>query len=189
MKTSKMLMIVMSVLISGIVSAQSFSVNTEKSTIKWNAKKVTGEHTGNIKIKEGSFELKKDKIVSGTFVIDMTTITDIDLTDAAYNAKLVGHLKSDDFFSVEKFPVSTLKITEASAFNDNKAAVKGELTIKGKTNPIEFTVTKSNGNFTALLTVDRAKYDVKYGSASFFEGLGDKVIYDEFTLDVMLVTK
>jgi len=189
MKTTKLVTIVLSVLISGIVSAQSISVNAEKSSIVWLGKKVTGEHTGNIKIKEGSFEVKKDKIVSGTFVIDMTTITNTDLTDAEYNGKLVGHLKSDDFFGVEKFPTATLKITEATAFKDNKATVKGNLTIKGKTNPIEFVVTKNVANYTATLIVDRSKYDVKYGSSSFFEGLGDKVIYDEFTLDVTLVTK
>jgi polyisoprenoid-binding protein YceI len=189
MKTSKMLMIVLSVLISGMVSAQSFSVNAEKSTIVWNGKKVTGEHTGNIKVKNGSFELKNNKIVSGTFVIDMTTITNTDLTDAGYNAKLVGHLKSDDFFGVDQHPTATLKITEASEFKEGKASVKGALTIKGKTNPIEFVVTKNAESFSAAITVDRSKYDVKYGSASFFEGLGDKVIYDEFTLEVTLITK
>ncbi len=189
MKTMKINAIVILVFLSGIVSAQTFSVNTEKSTIKWLGKKVTGEHYGNINIKEGNFEVKKDKIVSGTFVIDMTSITNTDLEDAGYNAKLVGHLKSDDFFGVEKFPTATLKITEATAFKDGSATVKGNLTIKGKMNPTEFTVLKKDGTYIATIVVDRSKYDVKYGSSSFFEGLGDKVIYDEFTLDVMLITK
>lgn len=189
MKTTKLVTFVLSVLLSGIVSAQSYSVNVEKSVLKWTGKKVGGEHYGNINIKEGNFEVKKDKIASGTFVIDMTSITNTDLTDAEYNGKLVGHLKSDDFFGVEQHPTATLKITSATAFDKNEASVKGNLTIKGKTNPIEFKVVKNGADYSATLTVDRSKYDVKYGSSSFFDNLGDKVIYDDFTLEVSLVTK
>ncbi|MDA3894399.1 MAG: YceI family protein [Salinivirgaceae bacterium] len=189
MKTRKITAVVLAILVSGIVSAQSFTVNAEKSTLKWTGKKVGGEHSGTIQIKEGNFEVKKDKIESGSFTISMTTISNSDLEDAGYNAKLVGHLKSDDFFGVEKFPTAVLKITEASVFKDGKAKVKADLTIKGKTNPVEFDVMKAGNSFTSTITVDRSKYDVKYGSSSFFEGLGDKVIYDEFTLEVKLVTK
>lgn len=188
MKTVKIAVVVLTLLVSGMVSAQKVSVNSEKSTLKWHGKKVTGEHYGNIMLKEGWLEIKDNAITGGTFVIDMTTITCTDLEDAGYNAKLVGHLKSDDFFGVEKFPTAQLVIKETTGFKNGKAMVKAHLTIKGKTNAIEFEAVKNGGNYEAIITVDRSKYDVKYGSSSFFENLGDKVIYDEFTLDVKLVT-
>jgi polyisoprenoid-binding protein YceI len=189
MKTMKLTILVLSVFITGIASAQSYNVNVEKSTLKWTGKKVGGEHYGNIQIKEGSFEIKDKNISSGSFIIDMTSLSNTDLKDANYNAKLVGHLKSDDFFGVENYPTAVLKITEASAFKSGKAKVKANLTLKGKTNPVEFDVKQEGNTFTTNITIDRSKYDVKYGSSSFFEGLGDKVIYDDFTLEVSLVTK
>ena len=164
-------------------------VNAEKSTLEWLGKKVTGEHFGNIKLKDGNFTVKNDKIESGTFTIDMTSITNTDLESEEYNAKLIGHLKSDDFFGVEKYPTSKLEITGSSKFVNNEAKVKGNLTIKNITKPVEFTVKKTGNTYTAKVIVDRAKYDIRYGSGSFFDDLGDKMIYDDFTLTVTIVTK
>ena len=112
--------------------------------------------------------------------------TDIDVEDAEYKAKLEGHLKSDDFFGVEKYPTAKLEIKKASAFKDNKAQVTAHLTIKETTLPVEFEVERGEGQMMATIVVDRSKYDVRYGSGSFFEGLGDKMIYDDFTLMVTL---
>jgi polyisoprenoid-binding protein YceI len=107
--------------------------------------------------------------------------------------KLVGHLKSDDFFGVEKFPTSKLVITESTPFDKGTATVKGTLTIKGVTNPVEFKAAyqkKDDGTwFFANIVIDRTKYNVRYGSGSFFDNLGDKTIYDEFKLKVSLVVK
>ncbi len=189
MKRMKSLVLAVLVLISAGVYAQDFTVDASKSTVKWEGKKIGGAHNGHIAIKEGMFSVKGDKLASGTFVIDMQSMTNDDLEDADYNAKLIGHLKSDDFFSVEKFPTATLKVTSSSKFVAGKATVKGDLTIKGKTNPIEFVVTRNGKEFSGVLVVDRSKYDVRYGSKSFFDDLGDKVIYDDFTLEVKLVTK
>eukprot|EP01155_Anaeramoeba_flamelloides_P001181 Anaeramoba_flamelloidesa1054525_41.p2 GENE.a1054525_41~~a1054525_41.p2 ORF type:complete len:190 (+),score=22.11 a1054525_41:728-1297(+) len=189
MKTMKSLLVAVLVLVSGSMYAQDFTVNASKSTVKWEGKKIGGTHHGHIGIKEGKFSVKGDKLASGTFVIDMQSMTNDDLEDPGYNEKLIGHLKSDDFFSVTEYPTATLKITESTKFKSNKATVKGDLTIKGKTNPIEFEVTRQGNVFTGMLVVDRSKYDVRYGSKSFFDNLGDKVIYDDFTLDVKLVTK
>lgn len=175
--------------VAGIVSAQSVKVNTEASSLKWTGKKVGGEHFGNISVKEGSLELKDGNIVGGNFVIDMNSLTCSDLADEGYNAKLVGHLKSDDFFGVASYPTAVLKIKKASAFVSNKAKVTAHLTIKGETHPIEFEAVKDGMSYSAVITVDRSKYNVKYGSSSFFDNLGDKVIYDDFTLEVNLVTK
>jgi polyisoprenoid-binding protein YceI len=189
MKTSKLALVIALALSGSFAFSQDFTVNTVKSSLKWTGKKVTGEHYGYITLKDGSLTLKKDKIVSGTFTIDMSTIIDVDLTDKEWNDKLVGHLKSDDFFGVEKYPTSTLKITESTPFKDGLASVKGTLTIKGITNPVSFDVKQDGTTYTTSITVDRTLYDVKYGSGKFFEGLGDKTIYDDFILDVKIVVQ
>jgi polyisoprenoid-binding protein YceI len=188
MKTMKSIFAIAMIFATVGLFAQELTVDTKKSTLKWHGEKVTGEHFGTIDLKEGMLVWKNNKIVSGQMIIDMTSITNTDIDDAGYNAKLVGHLKSDDFFGVEKYPTAKLYIKGSDAFKDNKATVKGELTIKGITHPIEFEAQKENDWFMAEIVVDRSKYDVRYGSGSFFDNLGDKTIYDDFTLTVKIAT-
>ena len=107
--------------------AQEMEVNTSKSELKWTGKKVSGEHWGYINLKDGSLTIKNDKIISGTFNIVMNSIVCEDLEDAEWNGKLIGHLKSDDFFSVEKFPTATLKITESKSLMNNEYDVMESL--------------------------------------------------------------
>lgn len=189
MKALKSILIAVMVIATTTVFSQEVAADLEKTKIKWEGKKVTGEHWGYIKLKSGKMHVENDMIKSGTFIIDMNSIDCQDLTNKMFNKRLVNHLKSDDFFSVETYPEAKLKIKESSKFMDGKADVKGELTIRGKTNPIEFTAIKDGNKYTASITVDRSKYDVKYRSKSFFDDLGDKMIYDDFTLDVELATK
>ena len=175
---------------------KTLKVNTAASKLIWNAKKVTGEHTGNINISNGNLLVAKNQLVGGTFDIDMNSITATDITDAGYNEKFIGHMKSDDFFSTAKFAKSTFKITSLAPIKGAKAGeanynVTGDLTIKGITNKVTFPATvKVEGNkATAQGTavVDRTKYDIKYGSKSFFESIGDKAINDDFTLNFNVV--
>ena len=177
---------------------RTFAVETTASEINWNAKKVTGEHYGKISLKSGQLEVNKNRVTGGTFVIDMGAITVEDIKDAGSNGKLVGHLKSDDFFSVEKHPTATFVITETTPIAKATAGqpnhtVKGNLTIKGITNPVSFpaTITVKDGVATAKadVTVDRTKYDIRYRSSNFFENLGDKAIYDEFTISLNIKAK
>jgi polyisoprenoid-binding protein YceI len=170
------------------VSAQEFKVDTEKSDLKWHGEKVTGEHWGHIDLKEGWLSWENKKLSGGIFVIDMKSITNADLEDPEYNTKLVNHLKSDDFFGVEKFPTAKLEIKSSEKFEGNKALVKAHLTIKEITHPVEFEVQKNDNWFMAEIVVDRSKYDVRYGSGSFFDNLGDKMIYDNFTMTVKIAT-
>jgi polyisoprenoid-binding protein YceI len=181
------LMTLVSVLVAATALAQEVKFDVAKSQLKWTGKKVTGEHWGYIKLKSGAVTLKGDKITSGKFVIDMTSITEEDLEAGEWHDKLLGHLKSDDFFSVAKHAESTLEITGTTATSGNEATLTGKLTIKGITQPISFKAVKTTSGYTANVVVDRTKYDIRYGSGQFFEGLGDKMIYDEFTLDVVLV--
>ena len=185
----KMRNLVLTIMIFAVagLQAQEYGVDVEKSTVKWTGEKLTGKHWGYIKLKSGDLTLKDGKITGGNFVIDMNSISNEDLESGEYNAKLVGHLKSDDFFGTSSYPEAKLVITKATAFKGNTADVRGDLTIKEKTESILFTVTKNGDKYSAKIVVDRSKFDVKYGSKSFFEDIGDKVIYDEFTLDVDLL--
>ncbi|PRY16549.1 polyisoprenoid-binding protein YceI [Pontibacter ummariensis] len=178
--------------------ARAYTVDVAKSNVKWHAKKVTGEHMGNIALHHGQMLLSGNKVVGGTFAIDMNSITCTDITDAEYNGKLIGHLKSDDFFSVGKHPMATFKINSVkpvanAAVGKPNYTVSGDLTIKGITKPISFpaTITVKNGVATAKadVTIDRAKFDVRYGSNSFFEGLGDKAISDDFVVSLDVTAK
>jgi polyisoprenoid-binding protein YceI len=191
MKTIKSVAIfVLALSLTTSVFADSQKVDTAKSSVKWLAKKVTGEHSGTIAIKEGNLVVEKGKITGGKVVIDMNSIVNTDLTDAGYNAKIVGHLKSDDFFGVASFPTAELAINKVVT-NGNSHTFSGNLTIKGITNPASFTATSvktgKTTTYTGTLVVDRSKFNVRYGSKSFFDDLGDKVIYDEFNLDFSLV--
>lgn len=187
MKSIKIVLVALLVLfMENVLCAQDYKVDVNMSTLKWTGKKVGGSHYGHINLKSGEITISNKLVVSGVFVINMRSITNDDLKSKDLNKKLVDHLKSDDFFDVEKFPVAKLEITSSTPLNKGKTDIMANLTIKKKTHPISFTGTKNGKIFTATLVVDRAKYDVRYGSGSFFKNLGDKLIYDDFTIDVRL---
>lgn len=167
------------------------TVSTTESTITWKAAKVTGEHYGKVKLSDAKMDYANGKITGGSFEMDMTSITVEDITDANSNKRLTDHLKSDDFFSVEKFNKSSFKIKEAKSSNGKDYQITGDLTIKGITNPVTFPakveVVAGKITATAKITFDRTKFDIKYRSGSYFENLADKLIYDEVSLDVKLV--
>lgn len=186
MKTIKLLAILLFV---GFISlsAQKSDVNLSKSSVKWTGNKIGGSHNGSVKIKSAYAIFKSNNIVGGEVVIDMATITNADLTDEGYNQKLVGHLKSDDFFGVEKFPTSSFKVEKASKFVNGKSTLSGVLTIKGTSQTVNVDLEQKGNIYTTQLKVDRSKFNVRYGSKSFFDNLGDKVIDDIFVLDIQLV--
>jgi|Laugresu1bdmlbsd_1035121.scaffolds.fasta_scaffold01607_5 polyisoprenoid-binding protein YceI len=173
------------------VKESSFKVDVQKSNIAWNGKKVAGQHSGNIKLSGGTLSLNKGELSNGSFSINMNSITCTDL-QGEWADKLVGHLKADDFFGVEKFPTSSFVITKVSPASAGTVNISGNLTIKGITKAISFPASMSvSGNtLTASakgVKVDRTKYDIRYGSKSFFDSIGDKAIDDEFTIDINLV--
>ena len=135
--------------------------------------------------------MKGGSIVGGEFVIDMTTINNTDL-EGGMKKKLEGHLSSPDFFAVEEFPTATLKI-KSSEGHDGHMHVTADLTIKGITNEITFDASykEKDGTFmaTADIVIDRSKFDVRYGSDSFFDNLGDKAINNKVAFKISLSGK
>lgn len=197
MKTMKTLVLTLLVVLSaGSLGAQTtHSVNPAKSSLKWLAKKVTGQHDGTVNVKSGSLTVNGDQITAGNFVLDMTTIKVLDIKDAETNGKLVGHLNSDDFFSVANHKEANFKITsvKAKAGKDGTThEITGDLTIKGITKSITFpakvVLQKTGFIATAKFTINRTWWDIKYGSSSFIEGLGDKAIYDDIEFDLYITS-
>jgi polyisoprenoid-binding protein YceI len=167
------------------VSAQTKKIDATKSTIEWLGKKVTGQHNGTVNFKEGALVFKGKKLVGGSFVVNMNTLTATDLT-GEYKDKLDGHLKADDFFGTEKFPTATLVFKKITPKTAGFYVVTADLTIKGITKPVTFDLIIAKNTATTTLVVNRTVYDIKYGSKSFFDSLGDKAISDEFELKVSL---
>lgn len=169
--------------------ATFYAIDNITSTIQWKGSKITGSsHEGFVKLAAGGLQVTDGVITAGKFTIDMTTISCTDL-EGGMRDKLVGHLNSADFFDVEKHKSASLVIKSADA----QGNVTADLTIKGKTNEVKFSavVTEQNGVLTAKATIvaNRIKYDVRYGSDSFFDNLGDKAINNDIEFMVNLTGK
>lgn len=182
----KKLTFIIAALLSSTLMA--VSVDPGKSKVEWLGKKVTGEHKGTIKIKSGDLEMKDGKLSGGNIVIDMTTINTTDL-EGDWKKKLDGHLNSPDFFNTSEHKTASFKVTDVKSGGKDKYTVTGDLTIKGITKPVTFNVNNKKGMYKGTIKFDRTKFDVKYKSGSFFENLGDKMIYDDVELTFSLATK
>ena len=186
MKNLKAIALALVVVLSTVsVSAQTKKVDAAKSSINWLAKKVTGQHSGTVNLKDGALVFKGKKLVGGNFTADMTSLTSTDLT-GEWLGKLNGHLKSEDFFNTAKFTTATLVFKTVTAKGADAYTVTGDLTIKGITKPVTFVLATTANSATTKFMVDRTVYDIKYGSKSFFESIGDKAIDNEFELTVAL---
>lgn len=172
---------------------KKIDIDLKNSTIEWTGKKLTGEHYGNVSISDGHLLVDGNKLTGGDFEIDMNSITCADITDEKSNKRLVDHLKSEDFFAVSKFPKARFEITEVKPTGKQDYSITGNLTIKGKTKPLtfpaSFTLTDGVAYASGTMVFDRSHYDVKFGSQSFFENLGDKMVYDDVDMKVNIVSR
>lgn len=173
---------------SAEVTAVKYMANPSESVIEWKGFKPTGTHNGTISIESGVFTAENGKIQSGTFLINMNSIE-----EAEDSERLEGHLKSADFFDVEKYPSAAFEVTGFEE-KEGKMMLSGNLKLKEKKNNVTFPVTVSNegDQFTLTsetFTIDRSKWDVKYGSKSFFDDLGEKFINDDIELKITLKAK
>ncbi len=174
-------------LISILFPLTQFEIDREKSSVKWKGTKSTGSyHDGLINVKSSLLNIENDNLVGGEIIIDMTTIVCTDIEDKGSNEYLVSHLKNDDFFSTTKHTEALLLIKNVSLIKDNDYNVDADLSIKGQTQPIQFTaniiIKDGIGLASGKIEVDRAKYDIKYKSKSWFPDIGDKFINDIFEL-------
>ncbi|MBJ11095.1 MAG: lipid-binding protein [Flavobacteriales bacterium] len=168
---------------SNLANDEIVSVDTENSVIKWKGEKVTGFHEGIINIKTANLTFDNKDLTGGEVIIDMSSIDCTDLS-GPYKNKLEEHLNSSDFFNVTEYPISKLKITDCKKLSKNLYEVVADLTIKNITESVQFETELLNNVASADLIIDRTKFDIKYSSGSFFKNLGDKMIYDNFSISV-----
>ncbi len=167
----------------------TIKIDLENSFVYWRGEKVTGAHYGTIQLDNAYFIIEKDQIVGGRFIIDMSTIECTDIENPDYALKLENHLKDDDFFNISKHKTSTFDISSViydgiSYIVNGKANIKG--VVKEISFPAQFNSKDSVFIANAKMRIDRTLFDIKYGSGSFFDALGDDLIYNEFTIQVML---
>lgn len=179
------------------LSSKKLPVNTADSKVTWIGKHPTREHTGYVKLSSGELVLDKNEITGGSFVIDLNSIVCLDLKDEGMNGKLVGHLKSADFFDVQKYPTAKFvisKVTKLSGAAKATHKIEGNLTMKNITKKVEFeaSINLLNGKLSANsapFTINRTLWGVNYNSKSIFAELKDDFIYDDMTLSIDLVSK
>ena len=189
--------IFITVFVSILTAADTLQVDMENSQIKWIGRKVTGEHSGTLNLSGGWVVLDKNSINSGKFIFDMASISNTDIESPEWKQKLEDHLKSEDFFHTDSFPHAILEIKGRQSLiieNSKKSAqILADLTIRGITHEIKFPLdlTQSQNNFNAegSVDIDRTLYNIQYKSGKFFDELGDKLIYDIFTVQFMVQTK
>ena len=164
-------------------------VNIDESSVKWTGVQLSGKsHYGTLSFKSADLSFSDERLIGGNFVVDMTSLKVDDLTGRGKKS-LEGHLKADDFFSVNDFNFSKLELNAVNMVSENEYSAEGDLTIKGYTHKAKVSFYKEDDskNLKAKLVFDRSKYNVRYGSGSFFENLGDKLILDDIELEVTLV--
>ena len=158
------------------------NVDLTASLLTWKGTKPGGAHDGTIALKASTLVVDNGAITGGEFTIDMSSIKNLDIKDPKKSAGLVGHLTSGDFFDIEKYPTSKFVITGVDN-QEGKLAVTGNLTIKDVTKSITIPASLSNDNGvytfkSEKFNIDRADFNVKYGSKKFFDNLKDKFIDD-----------
>jgi polyisoprenoid-binding protein YceI len=171
----------------------NFQIQKSSSTVNWTGKKVLGLHTGNISLSGGNIDFDADGIKRGEIVIDMNSIVVTDIEDPSTSKDFRDHLLNDDFFAVDKFPTSHLRISRSALVRANQYKIDGILTIKGISHPISFVakveVFTNTLHSLGEIVIDRTRYNIRYGSGKFIDNLGDKLIYDDFILQFRLVAQ
>jgi len=165
-----------------------FKIVPAQSRITWIGRKVTGSHDGTIDLKDGELILSNGNLAGGSFIADTTSIKVLDIADPATNEQMTGHLASEDFFSIQKYPEAKLDIISVK-----EKQVDANLTIRGITHRVNFeALIETNETFltaSARVVIDRTKYEMKFRSGNFFQNLGDTLIYNDFDLIITLTAK
>ena len=178
---------------SSLTLVQKYIIDIKASVVTWKGSMLlesAEESIGYVYISKGELMIEKGQLVGGTVEIDMNTIEYKDKTNKNTPVK---HLKSPDFFDVEKFPISTITITKVASVSGKTIKITGNLTIKGISHPISFPakvevnagIVKAN----AKLIIDRTNWDVRYNSGKFYDNLADKTISDSIEFDITIVAK
>ena len=170
-----------------VLDPGNYELKLDSSRLNWECGWLGGmSHNGDIKFKNGKIEIKNKNSIAGKFTVDMNEIDCFDLGGGA-KSKLISHLKSNDFFSVDNYNEAILEIDSLEHIKENEFLLYGDLMIKDIKNPVAMKgqIFKVENGYRASikLSFDRAKFNVKYKSKSFFSDLGDNIIDDNVILN------
>ena len=177
-----------------------YTIDTKESILQWIGRNITGAHYGTLNLLSGSIPIMLRQPSKVNFVIDMNSIQDLDIQDPTWNRILVDHLKSEDFFDVQRFPTAKFDATEFKPIEETAGGgvpnylVRGKLTIKNVTNEILFPAIitlKDDGAIAAEahFDIDRTLWNVNYGSGRLFEKLGKHLVHDFITIQIKLIAR
>ena len=176
-----------------------YRVDAEKSVVEWTGRNINNRHHGRIAISGGEVVLANGRPVSGRFVLDMNTITNLDLQDEGWRGMLLRHLKSEDFFDVERYPTATFELRGAAAITETtpgtpNVEIEGSLTIKDTARSIRFPAiiaAQEDGGLKAqaAFDLDRTLWSVSYGSGKLYERLGMHLVNDLISIELFIVAR
>jgi len=190
--------ITMTTLLLSQVALAGTPIDVNRSKVEWLGEKVMGQHHGNLQLKKGEVEIENRTLLGGRLVFDMKSINVLDIKDPKRKGNLEKHLRDDDFFGVAQYPFAIFEITSAVPIRkagpgEENYEIQGELTIKGITHAVSFKtlvdIKSKRSSASGKIIVDRTRYGIRYKSGKFFDGLGDRVIYDDFVISFDVLTK
>lgn len=174
-----------------------YEADVSQSRVQWSGRNISGqEYYGTVGLLTGVLVVNQENILEkGQLVIDLDDLVVENIADWETNQKLVQHLKSEDFFLVEKFPVATLVLTSLVpdvTIADNWL-VRGDLkiltTVQTITFPAQIKVGADTLTAQAELAINRTDWGIIYGSGGFYDNLGDRLIADEIEFKVNIVAQ
>ena len=185
------------VLVTLITASDTLYINVDSSTINWIGRKVTGEHSGTLNLSKGWVVMQEGSIIGGKFIFDMTSIKNTDIESPEWKEKLEKHLMAEDFFFTDSFPHAILEIKDHSQIVKYNTEINNriiaDLNIRGITHeinfPLEISQVQSIFYTEGTIDINRTIFNIRYKSGTFFDGLGDRMIYDDFTVQFSLQTK
>jgi hypothetical protein len=169
-------------------SSDTLPINLHRSILRWKGTKLMGlgKHEGEIKIQNGFLLRENGKWTGGNFVVSMNTltVTDIPASDPIPIRNLTNHLKGEDFFAVDRFPVSKFTVTSFQPIEANFYLISGLLEIKGIRKPISFAAESKENLFKANFKIDRFDWNIAYEGSWTDRTLVDRDI--EFWVELIL---
>jgi polyisoprenoid-binding protein YceI len=171
-----------------------FYVDTGESNVEWIGARPASQHNGIVSLSEGFLNVDEGQIVGGEFTIDLTDITVLDITDPSRNARLKGHLESDDFFDVENHPEATFTLTDIESTDDadGRYRITGNLLMRGVNRAVTFDADidindEQVSARSVQFVINRTEWGVNYQSRTVFGNVLDNFILDDIALVVNLV--
>ena len=173
-----------------------YTVDSDTSQVEWAGRNPSTRHIGTVDIANGVIDIK-DRTITGTVEIDMTTIHNINLEGDELQPVLEAHLRSDDFFFTKMFPKAVFTFKEAKRIEPGWLTapnyhVNGKLNLRGVSADLEFDATVAliqDGSLVleAHFDIDRTRWNVIYGSTRFFEHLGMHKVFDILSFQIRII--